>query len=154
MTTYAAEPAASVPAYELKNRSSFGINPGARTPLWPIGWKKGNAAFVPALNKPQVVTKAFQIQPSHFTVTSVLLATPPVAIINGRGFAVGESLPVVVGDKPVNVIVTAIRDGGVWLAQGSHQIFVPLRRQELVPRQATDPVQSKEQFKIQIQDPK
>ena len=137
------------PAYELKNRSTFAIDRNARAPFWPIGWRK-DSAVAPQTTK--VVVRSFQIQAEHFSVTSILSGTPPVAIINGRGFGEGEPLPVVVGDLPVQVIVRQIRDGGVWLEQGTHRVFVPLKREKLTPKGNSDVESTKEQFKIQIQD--
>jgi hypothetical protein len=138
------------PAYELKNRSTFAVDRNSRAPFWPIGWRKELGGVVKTTQAP--VVKAFQIQPHHFNVTSVLAGNPPVAIINGRGFGEGEPLPVIVGDLPVQVIVRQIRDGGVWLEQGAHRIFVPQRREKLAPRQNSDVDDPKDQFKIQIQD--
>ena len=141
--------APKLPAYELKNRSTFDINRNTRSPFWPIGWRKDLA---PVQNTKAPTVKSFQIQAEHFSVTTILAGTPPVAIINGRGFGEGEPLPVVVGDLPVQVMVRQIRDGGVWLEQGTHRIFVPMKREKLVPRGPSDVESSKEQFKIQIQD--
>jgi hypothetical protein len=145
-----AAPAPSVPPYELKNRSTFSINRETRAPFWPVGWRKELAVRAQTVNVP--AAKAFEIQPHHFKVTSVLLGNPPVAIINGRGFGEGELLPVVVGDLPVQVVIRQIRDGGVWLEQGTHRVFVPLKREALPPRPNAGPEESKEQFKIQIQE--
>jgi hypothetical protein len=139
--------------YELRKRSSFNVDPSTRTPFWPIGWKREATAVVttaaPRANAPAV--RAFQIQPGHFTVTSILLAHPPLATINGRAFGEGEILPVMAGDTPVRVIVKAIRDGGVWLDQSGHQIFVPMKRQEIQTKPVMDASQpAKESFTIRI----
>jgi hypothetical protein len=135
--------------YELKNRSTFAIDPDARTPFWPIGWKKTNKPFAPAVRVAPTVAREFQIQPQHFIVSSVLLGNPPLATINGRAFGEGETLPVVVGGQPVRVVVKGVRDGGVWLDQSGHQIFVPLRRQEL-PTRTPDIALPEKQFQIEI----
>jgi hypothetical protein len=137
------------PAYELKHRSTFEVDRNSRAPFWPIGWRREMGV---AVKTQAPVVKTFQIQPQHFNVTSVLAGSPPVAIINGRGFGEGEPLPVIVGDLPVQVIVRQIRDGGVWLEQGAHRIFVPQKREKLTPRANSDVEGAKEQFKIQIQD--
>ena len=143
-----AEEKPQAPAFELKNRSSFGIKAGTRAPFWPIGWSKDKVVVVTP-GKP--AAKAFQIQPSHFTVTSVLLAHPPLATINGRAFGEGEFLPVQVEGQPVKVVVKAIRDGGVWLDQSGYQIFVPMRRQELAPRVPTEVKAAAPEFTIKIE---
>ena len=138
------------PAYELKNLSTFTVDRNARAPFWPIGWRRDSTVTAQASKVP--AAKSFQIQPEHFSVTTILSGTPPVAIINGRGFGEGELLPVVVGDLPVQVVVRQIRDGGVWLEQGTHRVFVPLKREKLPTRGNSDPEITKEQFKILIQD--
>lgn len=145
-----AEKSEKLPPFELKNRSSFGIQRDARVPFWPIGWskEKKQQVVIPG----QVAAKAFQIQPSHFTVTSVMLSHPPLATINGRAFGEGEFLPVEAGGQPVKVVVKAIRDGGVWLDQSGHQVFVPMRRQELAPRQDPTVQQVAPEFTIKIED--
>lgn len=136
--------------YDLKNRSSFAVKTGSRVPFWPIGWSK-EKPIIPKSAQPAVVAqKVFQIQPSHFTVTSVLLSNPPLATINGRAFGEGEQLPVTLGEVPLRVTVKAIRDGGVWLDQSGHQIFVPMRRQELTPRAGVDPAVAAPGFTIKI----
>lgn len=151
LSSVAAEEAKQAP-YQLQNRSSFGIPVGTRPPFWPIGWTKTNKIVVP-VGQP-VTTKIFQIQPGHFTITSILLSHPPLATINGRAFGEGEMLPVQVGGQPVRVVVKAIRDGGVWLDQSGHQIFVPMKRQEVAPRAAADPQQASQEFKIVIDEKK
>jgi hypothetical protein len=146
-----ADDAPSVAPYELKNRSAFTAKTGTRVPFWPIGWTGEHQPII-APGKP--MAKAFQIQPSHFTVTSILLSHPPLATINGRAFGEGEFLPVEVGGQPVKVIVTGIRDGGVWLDQSGHQIFVPMRRQELAPRATSEVQQPSQGFTIKIEERK
>lgn len=135
--------------YEVKNKSSFNVKEGSRIPFWPIGWTKekqvvkSTAPVVP-------VEKVFLIEPQHFTVTSVLLAHPPLATINKRSFGEGEFLPVQgPNGQPLKVVVKAIRDGGVWLDQSGHQIFVPLKREEFQANKPTDPKQA-EEFTIKI----
>lgn len=134
--------------YELKNKSSFTVKADTRVPFWPVGWSKEKVAKAPAAT-PVPVAKKILIEPEHFTVTSVLLSHPPLATINGRSFGEGEFLPVQAGGQPLRVVVKAIRDGGVWLDQSGHQIFVPMKR-ESVPRPASDPKAQPEEFKINI----
>lgn len=134
--------------YEVKNKSSFTVKEGARVPFWPIGWSKEKV--VAKSTAPVVpVAKVFLIEPQHFTVTSVLLSHPPLATINGRSFGEGEYLPVQAGGQPLKVVVKAIRDGGVWLDQSGHQIFVPMKRQEIPNKGPVDPKQA-EEFTIKI----
>lgn len=146
-----AEGEAKSEPYQPKNKSAFGVKAGTRVPFWPIGWSKDkqSAAPVAPVAPPP---KAFLIEPHHFTVTSVLLAHPPLATINGRAFGEGEFLPVQAAGQPLKVVVKAIRDGGVWLDQSGHQIFVPLRRQGIPPK-SNDPAVGPAEFKINIGEP-
>ena len=142
---------AKVAPYELKNRSSFTIKAGTRPPFWPIGWTKDQRPVI--TQGTPVAAKAFLIQPSHFKVSSILLSNPPLATINGRAFGEGEYLPVEAGGQPVRVVVKAIRDGGVWLDQSGHQIFVQIPRAEVGIIRPADEKPVSDSFKIQI-DPK
>jgi hypothetical protein len=63
----------------------------------------------------------------------------------------GEFLPVQVGGQPVRVVVKAIRDGGVWLDQSGHQIYVPMRRQQLNPHAPADSPEAAPEFTIKIE---
>jgi len=123
--------------YELKNRSSFGIERKARAPFWPIGWvrpKDGEA--VQRVDAKSGGASQIKLQPAHFNVTSILLGHPALVTINGRSFEEGEVLPVVSGSQRLRVVVRAIRDGGVWLEHESQQIYVPMRRPDLGVKQA------------------
>jgi len=133
-------------AYELKNRSAFRIDADARAPFWAIGWKrpKGTVEEVVAADAPKV-----RLQPSHFTVTSILGGNPPLAMINGHSFEEGEVLPVVSGTERLRVVVRAIRDGEVVLEYEGQQIVVPIHRPELGVRRAAQKAQAPE-FTIRI----
>ena len=124
--------------YELKNRSSFGMDTEARAPFWPIGWqrrKDGGAEPVVHVSKAVVTEPVFRISGDSFSVTSVLLGNPSLATINGRSFEEGEYLPVSAEGKRLKVQVRAIREQGVWLQHESDQpILVPMRRTELRPK--------------------
>lgn len=119
-----------VERYSLKNRSSFNYDTEARPPFWPIGWQKKNYQA----GVTNVAAKAAQLQAASFTVSSVLLGEPALAMINGRSYAQGDALPVVYDGQKLNVVVQAIRDGGVVLAYDQSTLFVPIKRSEVAPR--------------------
>ena len=147
---FCADPKSPPPPYQLKNKSSFAVDPTRRAPFWPIGWTK--TATVAKVG-PVVAKPAFQIQPNHFRVTTILLSHPPLATINDRAFGEGDLLPVVVAGTPVRVVVKAIRDGGVWLDQSGHQIFVPIKREIIPNRMPTQETKSATpEFQIRIED--
>lgn len=101
---------------ELATRSTFQAPPadapGARNPFVPIGYVRPAAAAAVAAKETVLEVKAEQ-----FVVTSYSLDPPPLAVINGRTYSVGEKVPV--GDKPGAamdfVTVRQIRDGEVTL---------------------------------------
>ena len=116
--------------YELKNRSSFHIEGDARIPFWPIGFQRPKIKSDGTL-APVVKASKIQLEPEHFSVTSILLGNPALATINGRSFEEGELLPVIYGTERLRVVVRAIRDGGVTLEYEGQHILVPMRRPEL-----------------------
>lgn len=129
--------------YAVKNKSTFNVKEGTRVPFWPIGWSKEKLQSKEAAPVAPVA-KVYLIEPKDFKVTSVLLAHPPLAMISGRSYGEGEYLPVQAGGQPLKVVVKAIRDGGVWLDQSGHQIFVPLKREEIPNKPPVDPKQADE----------
>ncbi len=137
--------------YELKSRSMFHADMDARIPFWPIGWKRPSQKSDGTVETP-VVKPKFQLEPAHFSVTSVLLGHPALAMINGRSFGEGEALPVIYGSERLKVVVRAIRDGGVTLDHDGRLIFVPLKRTEIAPK-AAQPNAEPSEFAIKIGQP-
>ena len=137
--------------YELKNRSTFQATEDARIPFWPIGFhrpgKSGGTVAAPVLPPPKI-----QLEPGHFSVTSILLGNPALATINGRSFGEGETLPVIFGTERLRVVVRGIRDGGVLLDYNGQQILVPMKRPEIGGKQSQSQAKPSE-FVIQIGSP-
>jgi hypothetical protein len=124
-----AAPAPAVEPYVLKSRSTFDAALDARAPFWPIGWSKGarHAPVKPAVKGPA----APMLQADQFTVSGVLLGNPAMATINGRSFAQGEVIPVVLDGNRLNLVLRSVQDGGVVLEYDDNVLFLPLRRQEV-----------------------
>lgn len=138
----AQEAGQEVPAarYQLKNRSSFAAKDTGRAPFWPIGHvKRSRNAEAPVAAAP-----ATQLEPEMFSVTSILMGNPSLAVINGRAYGEGEYLRMAraaAGAKPakvaaldtrIRVRVVRIMDGQVALQSLDGQsLVVPLRRQEV-----------------------
>jgi len=133
-------------SYELKNRSAFHMQEDARIPFWPIGFQRPPKGFVAG---PVGKVAKVQIDPSQFTLTTVLLGNPALATINGRAFGEGEVLPVIYGNERLRVVLRSVRDGGVTLDYEGQQIFVPMKRSELAPKQTQQQAQQTE-FAIRI----
>lgn len=132
--------------YELKARSSFSLAAETRSPFWPVGWKPAGAVE-PSGTGPDttpVVDTApkFQLSSESFIVSSVLLANPALATINGRSFGEGEYLPVISNDQRLKVQVYAIREQGVWLRLDNQKpVLIPMRRGEIRPKTTPHPNQ-------------
>ena len=127
--------------YHLKNRSTFTPDPHAKEPFWPIGYVHHDVSV-------QAAKVEFTLDASQFTVTSISLGNPSVAIINGRiysenDFVHGAKKAVVVsgGEAPAKapkIRVARIMDGKVILACENQTVSVPLKRQENAPHNTTE----------------
>jgi hypothetical protein len=72
---------------------------------------------------PPAAGEAFvQVTPDMFRVTSIALGDTPLAIINGKRVAEGDSLHVTVGGREIFLHVAKIEDGVVHLAHGQQVI--------------------------------
>lgn len=127
--------------YQLKNRSSFVMRDADRAPFWPIGHVRRDRNVTSA---PVAPTSTTQLTPEMFSVTSILLSNPALAVINGRAYGEGEYLRPSKGaataksakgaalDPRIRVRVTRIMDGQVALQSLDGQsIVVPLHRDEV-----------------------
>ena len=103
--------------YALAHSSSFEAPPnGTRNPFWPIGWTPSTVTG-PA----QTAVQQIDVKPEQFVVTTISVDYPPLAIINGRSYAVGDQIPVT-ADKRVFVTVKQILDGVVVLDYQGHEM--------------------------------
>ena len=131
-------PAAKAPAdagkYDLKKKSAFTLAADRRAPFWPIGWVKS------ATEVRTEITQAPQrkIDESAFTVTSILLGNPSLAVVNGRAYSEGELLRTPKGSAPMKVRVQAIGDGSVTLNCDQQTFTVVLKRPELAAHKAEE----------------
>ena len=115
--------------YELKNRSSFVASATVRPPFWPIGWVKRETGVATAAAP---TSPKFVLEEKGFTVSSILLGHPSLAVINGRSYSEGEFLRMPKGTAgPVRIRVQRITDGSVQLAAEGQMISVALRREVL-----------------------
>ena len=108
--------------YALKNVSSFNAPPAdARNPFWPIGWVP--AAPVPVAT---VVAPVVEVKAEQFTVTSISVDAPALAVINGQIRSVGERIAVPGGSPGAQEFVTVkkITDGMVTLDHKGKEFVV------------------------------
>ena len=109
----------------LKNRSSFQLDAGARSPFWPIGWKP-TARVAGSGSDAQGA-----VPPGAFLVTSITLdGATRFAIVNGKTMGEGQQFGLQVGTQIYQVVVKQIEDGRVIIGRGEEEIIVPLRRKE------------------------
>jgi hypothetical protein len=102
--------------YVLARRSSFDAPPtAARNPFWPIGWSPTAA--------PKAQEAQLDVQADAFRLTTTSVDYPPLAVINGRTYGVGEQVPVA-GHPGAFVVVRQILDGVAVLDYQGHQLRV------------------------------
>jgi ABC-type amino acid transport substrate-binding protein len=65
-----------------------------------------------------------------FTVTTILLNSPPMAVINGKEMEEGEIVAFPIGGQQVTVQLMAVQDGRVILRWQNQNIVVALHRDE------------------------
>jgi len=143
-----AEEAAPKPAgYQLKKRSSFSVAEDTRAPFWPIGWNRRAQEAAAAIAAKPVVVKA-TIDPANFKITSILLGSPSLAVINGRAYGEGEFIktPRPAEGAPADpaatprIRVQQISDSAVVLQSGAQQVTVKFNRQGLALKSRTPEV--------------
>jgi len=122
---------ADVPKYALKNKSFFTISPDARTPFWPIGWVKRAGASKEIGEKPKVA-----LDENAFLITSILMGSPSLAVINGRAYSEGELIRMPKDGPTRRVRVQSINDGTVTLQCEDQTLVIALRRPQLAERRS------------------
>jgi hypothetical protein len=116
--------AGEVPKLEIKNKSSFKMDNGSRSPFWPIGWKPAAK-----ISHAEGDHSGPEIPASAFSVTSITLGnTQHFAIINGKIMQEGQQFGLQIGSQTYQITVKAIEDGRVILSRRDSEIEVPLRR--------------------------
>ena len=109
--------------------STFEVGPEQRDPFLPIGWQRPVSAPAPGIMgaAPVVATTESYIRPEAFVVSSISVDRLPLAVINGKAYGEGDSLPFVAGDKKIKLQVYAIRDGAVTLRYNDFKVVCPIR---------------------------
>jgi len=116
--------AAEKAALEVKNKSSFKLDNGSRSPFWPIGFKP-----VAKISKSESDHAGPDIPPTAFSVSSITLGTGGhFAIINGKIMQEGQQFGLQIGSQTYQITVKAIEDGQVILSRRGSDVAVPLRR--------------------------
>ena len=123
--------------FETKNTSTFAVTPGVRNPFVPIGWK--GAAIQ------QVVSKKGLAPADAFRVSSILVGSPSLAVINGKSYEEGQMIRMPKPDPksktpPVRAKLFRIGDGVVQIQVEDQVITVPLKRGSLNEIQPDTPL--------------
>jgi len=116
--------AQDAPTIELKNKSSFKMEGGTRTPFWPIGWKPSAK-----VTKAGAEHTGVSIPVTAFTVTSITFDRGTrFAIINGTIVEEGQRFGLQLGSQTFLVTVKSIGDGRVILDWRDQDVVVLLKR--------------------------
>jgi hypothetical protein len=97
--------------YVLVHQSSYSSPSTPRNPFWPIGWTPSAPQAAP-----EAVVAAPTVRAEDFSVSSVSMDYPPLAVINKRTYGVGDRITLA-GAAPGGEFVTVkqITDGVVVL---------------------------------------
>ena len=132
-----AQTAAELGASKL---STFEIGTERRDPFVPIGWQRPASEPAPVVKGlPVVMTTESYIRPEAFVVSSISVDRLPLAVINGKAYGEGESLPFVAGDKRIKLLVYSIRDGAVTLRYNDYKVTCPIRMWQKPPESGKKP---------------
>ena len=116
------KPAATV-AVNTTPKSVFDVKPDEHNPFWPIGWIKVD-------NESADTTAPTIPHAEDFTVSTILLNDPPMAVINGKDMAEGEIAQLPISGQNVAVQLMAVHDGAVTLRWENQSFVVPIHRDE------------------------
>jgi hypothetical protein len=112
----------------VKNKSSFKVDAGTRSPFWPISWKPTGKVASGGTDQGEVPAGAFVVS------TITLDGAARFAIINGKSMGEGQQFGLQIGTQVYQVMVKRIEDGRVILERHDEEIVVPLRRKEPAKR--------------------
>ena len=118
------KPADETTPFAIKNKSSFNIDPAARSPFWPIGFKPTARVAAGGVDSDQG-----EVPPGAFLLSSITIdERGHFAIINGKTMREGQTFGLQIGTQIYQVSVKRIEDGQVVLGRHDIEIVVPLRR--------------------------
>jgi len=111
---------------ELKNKSSFTMDAGSRSPFWPIGWKPTGKL---SGGSGSSADQGGDIPATAFILSSITLGQGThFAIINGKIMQEGQQFGLQLGTQTYQITLSKIEDGRVLLARGDQEIVILLRR--------------------------
>ena len=112
----------------ITKRSTFDDAAVLRDPFLPIGWNKPLLVQAPVSNGSSAPAPIESyIRPEAFVVSSILFDRIPLAVINGKAYGEGDSIPFNAGGAMIKLQVCAIRDGAVTLSFNDFKVTCPIR---------------------------
>ncbi len=92
--------------YQAATKSTLAISETIRNPFWPIG-------YTPRPKEEAVQEQLLRIPVEQFRVTSIILDSPSIALINGKDYTVGQFLTANTAAGQVKLLIRKIEDGVV-----------------------------------------
>ncbi|HEX8372851.1 MAG TPA: hypothetical protein VF585_08735 [Chthoniobacterales bacterium] len=108
--------------YRAHTQSAFSVPPGGRNPFWPIGYTPKPKNSVP------VEEQLLRIPVEQYKVTSIILDTPSIAVINGKDYTRGQFLTLATATGSVKLLITNIEDGVVTVQYKALVGKIPISR--------------------------
>ncbi len=110
-----------VSQYHAHTQSTFAPPEKGRNPFWPIGFTPRAKA---AVNEEQLL----RIPIEQYKVTSIILDTPSIAVINGKDYTRGQFLTLSTTTGTVKLLITNIEDGLVTVQYKALIGKIPISR--------------------------
>lgn len=111
----------STTAYRATTKSTFVPPEKGRNPFWPIGFTPRAKT---AINEEQLL----RIPIEQYKVTSIILDSPSIAVINGKDFTRGQFLNLATATGTIKLLITNIEDGFVTVQYKALIGKIPISR--------------------------
>lgn len=108
-------------AYRANTLSSFKKPEKGRNPFWPIG-------YIPRAKTAGSDEQLLRIPIEQYKVTSIILDTPSIAVINGKDYIRGQFLTMTTTAGTAKLLITNIEDGFVTVQYKSLVGKIPISR--------------------------
>lgn len=95
--------------YYPESKSTFSLSGKRQNPFWPIGYTPRETAVRSEPVKAEVV----DIPQEAFNISSILLASPPLVVINEGEYTTGDEIPLSINGQDIRVRLIQIGDGFV-----------------------------------------
>lgn len=107
--------------YHARTKSSFIMPEKGRNPFWPIG-------FIPRQKSTVSEEQLLRIPIEQYKVTTIILDTPSIAVINGKDYTRGQFLNLATATGTIKLLITNIEDGFVTVQYKSLVGKIPISR--------------------------